>query len=257
MEISPKQLILFICLLVLSQLKGYSQEGHFVSGGFFGQFTQIENIDDSYFSGNSVEAEPTYHLGGSMEYNFNFTKNLGFSSGLLYSEQGQQYKGRLADSTYESEVELNYLKVPFMFRFNSALGDGSEDVYLSIGIGITLDLLLSANATTNPDYSRNGLTIDYKDLYKTTTSSFITDFLFNIQLSEDWFAQAGMKIHFGLSDIENKGYDYPQNAPEEWYFPVSTKKPKKPTRADLERRKEAITKVFSVQLGINYRFSKN
>lgn len=258
MKILPKHLILFLSLLVLCQSKTYGQEGHFVSGAFFGQFTQIENLDDSYFSRNSVEAEPTYHLGGGMEYNFNFTKNLGLSSGLLYFEQGQQYKGTLTDSSfvqeYESEVELDYLKVPIMFRFNSALGDGSEDVYLSIGIGITIDFLLAANASTDPGYDRNGLTIDYRDLYKTTTSSFMTDFLFNVQLAEDWFAQAGMKIHFGLSDIENKGYDYPDNAPEEWYFPVSTKKLKKP---DLEKRGEAKTKAFSIQVGISYRFSKD
>jgi hypothetical protein len=59
---------------------------------------------------------------------------------------------------------------------------------------------------------------------------------------------------YGLSDMENKGFDFPDQAPNELFFPTSTTKFNKP---DIQARQRARNTIFGVELGLKYRFGQS
>ena len=91
------------------------------------------------------------------------------------------------------------------------------------------------------------------NLYKNVSASFAADAIFNFRLSDKWWLKTGIDLSFGLGDVENKSYDFPENAPLEWYFPVSTKKFRRP---DIRTREQTRNTVFGIEIGIAHRFNE-
>ncbi len=250
-----------------------AQEGDQISITGSGSLTKISNQGD--YNGRSrinsdvieeeITPENTYNTAFRIRYTHNFQPHYGFQSGLIYSVAGQAYSGRLDDTSgndisYNSEVTVDYLRVPLKFRFNSSLNEDVQSVYLSIGVGFSVDVLTDVRLSNSAkDIGGRQLklpnqTIDYKDLYKDVTISFVADAILNIKLTEKLWLVTGFNMTYGLSDMENKGFDFPDQAPNELFFPASTTKFNKP---DIQARQRARNTIFGVELGLKYHFGQS
>ncbi len=231
-----------------------AQEGSYIALSGTGQLTKLNNSEDYARRTSILVPENTYNPAFALRYTYIYNPNYGLETGLIYSIQGQKYSGTFRDSlnfSYRSEVTMDYLRIPLKFQFNSSLGSEIKNVYMTIGTGISIDVLMNVKANTDPGYNTNGLSIDYRELYKPVSASFVADALLNIRLTDKWWIKTGINLSFGLGDVENKGFDYPDNAPLEWYFPLSTKKVKK---TNVQARDRTRHSVFGVELGLAYRF---
>lgn len=256
---------IFLSALFISPLLLLGQEGQHISVSGIGQLTKLNNRDDYNARSNVIQPNEAITRAFSLRYTNNWEKKFGFETGVIYSRIGQNYEGEI-DSTfsgyvdvtdYESQIQMDYLKVPILFRFNSTL-DAGEVTYLSIGIGFSMDILLDVQSSTSPDPVSSSdfpddLSIHYRDLYENVSGSFMADAIFNFKLSEQWFLKSGININFGISDIEEKGIKLPNDAPSTWHFPLSTHKEKPP---DTEARKRTRHTIFGLEIGVAYRFNK-
>lgn len=251
---------------------GITQEGQQISITGGGQLTKISNQSD--YNGRSrinsdvieekITPQNTYNPALRIRYINNFQPHYGFQTGIAYSIAGQSYTGKVDDTTnttidFNSEVKLEYLRIPFKFRFNSSLNEDVQSVYLSIGVGFSLNVLTEVtmnNSETQLSGDQLKLpneTIDFRKLYSNVTTSFVADALLNIKLSEKLWLVTGFNMSYGLSDIENKNFDFPEKAPKELYFPASTTKFNKP---DLDARQRARNTIFGLELGLKYYFDQ-
>jgi hypothetical protein len=119
----------------------WAQEGAFRIGAvLLPQSTWLLNQDDSD-AGPELDYEVTWGFAGGISASYNFNDYLGVGLDVLYSNQGQKYKGRESDTTYyTAKTTLNYLKLPLLFRFNS---DPNSVVQFSAFLGPQFSFLLS------------------------------------------------------------------------------------------------------------------
>jgi len=136
-----------VVFLVLFMGVGRAQQGTFKVGFLVGpQNAWLFNSDDSK-AGSELDYKTTFRFAGGITASYNFTDYLGVGIDLLYSSQGQQYKGEINDpDDYGEPVELtaktalNYLKIPVLFRVNS---NPDARVQFTGFIGPQISLLLN------------------------------------------------------------------------------------------------------------------
>ncbi len=255
MLFKPSKVIFCTCFLAIALLSSaLAQEGSYITLSGVGQITKLNNADDYARRTAKLKPEDTYNPAFSLRYTYIYKPNYGLETGIIYSKQGQRYSGTFRDSSmlnYESNVSMDYLRIPLKFQFSSSLDADIKNVFLSISTGFSIDILMNVQTNTEPGFNTNEQSINYKDLYQSVSPSFVADAMLNIRLSDQWWIRSGLKMNFGLGDVENKGFNYPDNAPLEWYFPVSTKKERKP---NIQARERTRHSVFGFELGIAYRF---
>ncbi|MCS7188869.1 MAG: porin family protein [Bacteroidia bacterium] len=125
-------------LLVFARI--WAQEGTLKVGAVLHpQNTWLFNQDDSD-AGPILDYEVTWGFAGGLTVSYNFTDYLGAGLDILYSSQGQKYKGTENNTQLTAQTRLNYLKLPILFRFNS---DPNSPVQFNFFIGPQLNFLLS------------------------------------------------------------------------------------------------------------------
>lgn len=118
----------------------WAQEGSFKIGIVgLPQSTWLLNQDDSD-AGPNLDYVTTWGFAGGLTAAYNFTDYLGVGLDVLYSSQGQKYKGTVSGIDWTAQTRLNYLKLPLLFRFNS---DPNSPVQFSFFVGPQLNYLLS------------------------------------------------------------------------------------------------------------------
>ncbi|RYD82405.1 MAG: PorT family protein [Sphingobacteriales bacterium] len=199
------------------------------------QYVSLVNVDDyfnQYGQGIKLNRLNTYRFGGGIDLTQNLTDNYGVQTGVYYSQQGQKYDGFLNKpgdtSFFSSHMYLNYIRVPLMFRFNSEYDD-QDIVSLSIYGGLQLGILRNVQEVqTTPAIPDSMLArypnFDFKNLYKKTDLGLALGAQFNIKITPRFGTMIGLRYDRSIGTIENKNYTLPKDAPEEWQYPLSTKK---------------------------------
>lgn len=132
-----RHILVFAALLVGGV---WAQEGTVKVGvALLPQNTWLLNQDDSD-AGPNLDYETTWGFAGGITASYNFTDYLGVGLDVLYSSQGQKYKGKLTGLDWTARTRLNYLKLPLLLRFNT---DPNSPVQFSFFIGPQLNYLLS------------------------------------------------------------------------------------------------------------------
>jgi hypothetical protein len=267
-------LFLFL-LLFCSTIPSLAQSGQFLQ--FWGgpQFVSILNFDDFNTANLAYGRKqiPTYRAGGGIEYINNFSQNYGWQTGIYYSGQGQKYYGfaqnfyspydsikkkKVDDSTYQynSQVWMEYFRVPLMFRFNSILDEGDR-INLSIFFGLQAGYLSSVRSYTNPDAPESVLVkhpgFDYRKLYHAIDFGLGAGAQFNVKLTSKIFANIGIRFDRSLMNIEKTSFELPGDAPVEWQYPLSTKKEERLSQADIKARMPSKNISVNAYLGITFR----
>ncbi|GIV22811.1 MAG: PorT family protein [Bacteroidia bacterium] len=147
----------------------WAQEGTFkIGAAVLPQNTWLLNQDDSD-AGPELDYEVTWGFAGGLTLGYNFTDYLGVGLDVLYSSQGQKYKGTVSGVNWTAQTRLNYLKLPLLLRFNS---DPNSPVQFSFFVGPQLNLLLSY--TDKFEASSSGVTSTVETSGTTVTSTFVT-----------------------------------------------------------------------------------
>ena len=262
--------LLFISSFAIC-LSAHAQKGQYIQvwGGF--QSTQIDNAQESYYGSSSLESvnlvetdRPVFGI----DYFWNFHNYFGLQTGLIYSMQGQKYNGFIihdandptghnpADSNinYTSQVLLNYIKVPFLFRFNSGKEETSI-VDVSIFAGFQIAYLADVqDISSNPAPPAN-LTqdpIDFRKFYKPLDFEWTAGLQVNIFVSQYWGIAIGARYDRSLEDMESKDIVYDKNRiyPAEWYYPISVKKVSTPSQDDQYDRFSSKNNSVGAFIGI-------
>jgi hypothetical protein len=87
-----------------------------------------------------LDYEVTWSFAGGISASYNFNDHLGVGLDVLYSNQGQKYKGTQSGISYTAKATLNYLKLPLLLRFSS---DPNPFVQFNVFLGPQFSFLLS------------------------------------------------------------------------------------------------------------------
>lgn len=251
----PFKGIFFIFLILLSTSPVFGQAGLYAGFSVIGQQTNIFNADD--MRSNSFYTYPGYKIAPSISFTYNYDDRFGLKTGMIYSPIRQIYRGSVTDSTglvstrFESHVQLNYLKVPIMFQFNSQFGP-DKTVNLSIAAGFLLNFLRDVSYAN--DFSEDISTPDIRlsSLYNSFGTSFATQVHLNFFISENSAIIAGAHLERGIGNIDNKDVILPDDMPLELYHPVSVPKESRP---NLKTRLASKVVTVGLFVGLNYRIA--
>jgi len=258
--------ILFV-ILVFSWKPAQAQSGNFIQ--FWGgpQYVGIENFSD--YSATNLSGQqnivPTYKVGAGIDYIHNFNTTYGLQTGLYYSGVGQKYSGTVTnfynplDSTkinYTSHVYMDYIRVPFLLRFNSEIAENSR-INVSIFMGFQLGYLMNVKVSTTPNapdsFLKNYPNYNFKQLYNPIDFGLTAGAEFNIKIKDWEYAHIGVRFDRSITNIENLNYVLPDNAPVEWMYPVSTKKETRPSHDDVLAGYSSQYIALNVFVGMSFR----
>jgi len=196
----------------------WAQEGAFRIGAvLLPQNTWLLNQDDSD-AGPEQDYEVTWGFAGGISASYNFNDYLGVGLDVLYSNQGQKYKGVQSGITYTAKATLNYLKLPLLLRFNS---DPNSVVQFNAFLGPQFSFLLSYNdrKETNPpieirEVSGKELSITIGNtstkealtapIYKSFLPGAVLGFGIGIKPTDALLISLHIRADYAFGDAENK-----------------------------------------------------
>ncbi len=126
-DCQPKKIFMKACLFMLCFFLTTSSFGqkHSISINYKPSFTyfgkQSQSFHDNYFI--SRKGDQTFNNAASILYTYKFSSTVSFSTGLEYSQQGQNINFN-ADSALPSntrrilKIKLNYLRIPVTVEEN-------------------------------------------------------------------------------------------------------------------------------------------
>ncbi len=243
-------LSLLVLLSVLRWENAAAQAGNFIEVWGGPQYVGIENFSD--YSATNLSGQQnivqTYRVGAGLDYIHSFNNNYGLQTGLYYSGMGQKYNGSVRDydrhdtvsKPYTSQVTMDYIRVPFLLRFNSEI-EGDEKLNVSIFMGFQLGYLLNVKVNTSPGppsgmldtFNMQNPHFNLKQLYNPIDFGLTAGAQFNYKIRDWEYFHLGVRFDRSITNIENLNYVLPDNAPVEYLYPVSTKKENRASHDDF------------------------
>jgi len=265
-------IVILSTIVLLNTGPVVAQAGNFIQ--FWGgpQYVGVENFND--YNPDNANGEQniveTYRIGAGMDYIHNFNQNYGLQTGIYYSGVGQKYSGLVSDfykpgSTdtnvnYTSHVYMDYIRIPFLLRFNSVMED-NDRINVSIFMGFQLGVLLDVKSVTSPDipttvvdsfYAQNPH-FNLRQLYNTLDFGLSAGAQLNFKIRDWEYAHIGVRFDRSITNIENENYVLPDNAPVEFLYPVSTKKEIRESHDDILAGYPSQYISVNVYVGMSFR----
>lgn len=152
------KILVVAAVVVFSVNNALAQSAFRIGFAGMAQSTWLLNGDDSdnpYMS-NQLTINPAF----SLKFSVNITQRSAFATGITYSKQGQLYESGEDIFTSEREVKHDYMKIPFMYHYNS---DIDNTVRFIFGIGPQLAIRTS----TDVEFNGGNNALQYDELYST------------------------------------------------------------------------------------------
>ena len=116
-----RKITLFAVALLAANLS-FAQKGLEVGVEFTPCYTMILN-DEDFAAGDELNFRGTFGYNTGLSLGYNFNDGIGLTSGIIYSQQGQNYTTAI-DGIAKSEQDmfnrtLSYIRVPLLLKFNS------------------------------------------------------------------------------------------------------------------------------------------
>jgi len=190
------------------------------------EFAGLINTNDNN-AGNKLDLTSNfeyYSFGAGVIFNFN--NNFGLAVDLLFSREGQRFKGNFNGSapdpaTYSSVVytqaylnnmvimgdyvakaELNYIKLPIMFSLTS---DNTKLFFFTLLLGPQINFLEGvAQEVNDEDLDYPNSNIKPTDLYKTVTINGVLAFGGAYNITPNLVLSARLRFDYGFDDVEKK-----------------------------------------------------
>jgi hypothetical protein len=225
--ISPMRIkLLAACTLSLLSASSFAQKGLDFGIRLGGHASALLNSTDQE-AGPELDfaVKPAMAFGVGVGYNFN--NHMGVGLDILYSSQGQGYKGNADTSSavtvnaytrniilqafannipvsgnYTAKTTLSCIKIPILFRYG---GDNTKKSYFSMFIGPQINILTGVKYTVNDkDAPTTDLELKNVEAYNKTTFDAVLGLGAGFNLSPVLSLTAHLRLDYGLSDIENK-----------------------------------------------------
>jgi len=191
------------------------------------EFTGLLNRNDMN-AGSELMPTSNFVYSGSFGAGviFNFSRNYGLALDILFSREGQRFKGYLASSPsdaaayssvvrlqafqnnivivgdYVAKAELNYIKIPLTMSFSS---DNSKPFFFTMLVGPQFNILKGvAQEVNHEDLEYPNSNITPYDLYKPITFDGILALGGAYNLSKHIVLSARIRLDYGFEDVENK-----------------------------------------------------
>jgi hypothetical protein len=190
------------------------------------EFAGLINKNDNN-AGNKLDVTSNfeyYSFGAGAIFNFN--NNFGLAVDLLFSREGQRFKGNFNGSapdaaTYSSVVntqvslnnvvivgdyvakaELNFIKLPLMLSVTS---DNTKPLFFTLLVGPQINFLEGvAQEVNHNDLDYPNSTIKPTDLYKTVTMNGVLALGGAYNLTPNLVLSARLRFDYGFDDVEKK-----------------------------------------------------
>jgi hypothetical protein len=236
---------IFICVLItlllfVCQINANAQNFE-IGIRFNPEFTGLMNKND-FDAGNELDYKSHFsYKSGGVGAIYNFNNNIGLAVDLLFSREGQAFKGHFTGSspdpaTYSSVVstqvllnntvivgdyvalaELNYIKLPVMLSLST---DNSKPIFFNMLVGPQINFLQGvAQEVNHNDLDYPNTNIEPKDLYKSVTINGVLALGAGYNISPKLVLSARLRFDYGFQDVENKNVmvSYYKVAPVRFY----------------------------------------
>ncbi|MEN3040516.1 MAG: outer membrane beta-barrel protein [Bacteroidia bacterium] len=263
-------------IVLLSLLVGggvFAQQGTVKVGAvLLPQSTWLLNQDDSD-AGPELDYVSTWGFAGGLTLGYNFTDYVGLGLDVLYSRQGQKYKGRESNTDLNAQTTLNYLKLPLLLRFNS---DPNSAVQFSFFMGPQLNLLMSykekatfSSGSTVLDVEVSGtkyvlttnippsLSIRSEEdltapIYTSTNFGAAVGLGVGIKLTDELLLSLHFRGDYSFGDVENKDAELPHGNHSHPYWEQKPKYNSVSHGSSEEKRPATSAITGGLMLGITY-----
>lgn len=171
-----------------------AQKGFYVSAHGAPLVSVRFNGSDVDNHGMDYKAKSSFTFGVGAGYNF--TDHFGIATEGMYSKEKQQYK----DHSVKYDEQLNFVKIPVVFTYNT---NPSARIIFTAKAGPQLGILRSAKISNSSIAALNG---DSKDRYKNVTFGAMIGTGARIKLTNNLYADAGLRFDGTISNLESKNY---------------------------------------------------
>ena len=207
------------------------------------EFTSLINKNDNN-AGNKLELTNNFgYFSFGAGAIFNFNNNFGLAVDILFSREGQRFKGNFTGepsdaATYSSVVntqvslnnmvivgdyvakaELNYIKLPIMLSLTS---DNTKPLFFTLLVGPQFNFLEGvAQEVNHNDLEYPNSNIESIDLYKFFTIIGVLAFGGAYNITPNMVLSARLRFDYGFDDVEKKDamVSYSGAAPIRFYSP--------------------------------------
>jgi hypothetical protein len=207
------------------------------------EFTSLINKNDNN-AGNKLELTNNFgYFSFGVGAIFNFNNNFGLAVDILFSREGQRFKGNFTGgpsdaATYSSVVntqvslnntvivgdyvakaELNYIKLPIMLSLTS---DNTKPLFFTLLVGPQFNFLEGvAQEVNHNDLVYPNSNIEPIDLYKFFTINGVLAFGGAYNITPNMVLSARLRFDYGFDDVEKKDVmvSYSGAAPIRFYSP--------------------------------------
>jgi hypothetical protein len=209
-----KKITFILVTLMAMQIISRSQDTSYFHIGIGGSLNSVWIMNQNMYG--QPEMDYAYKIGGNilLAAGYNFNPAIGLRLEPSYSWQGQDYDDDQAIDgiAYATtrDINLHYFQLPLLFRYTP----GMKKNKFHLMVGPELAFLLSAKQeylrdgqTAAPFYSESeGREIDpgaedIKDRYNGVDFLLVADLGADLKLCENWFINIGLRLSYGLTDI--------------------------------------------------------
>ncbi len=203
-------------------------------GLIFESHGSMLNNKDDISAGSDLDFETKITSGVGANIGYYISQHYGFEVSVLYTKFSQGYVGgvsgvnsgtlsvggdpvqysriiqnlavlnkmSLINDRYSSSVNMNIIKIPFVFRFS---GKNTSKVYFTSFIGPQLNLTTSVKLLFNgQSLSVSGYGVKARDLYEKFWLDWVAGVGVAVHLSKNVLADLHFRVDYNWGDIENK-----------------------------------------------------
>ncbi len=191
-------------------------------------------------TGHELDYKLNWHVAFGLGADYTFSKHFGAGIDLLFSKQGEGYKGTTitgADPStlynefqglaaansipfsgaYTADITISTMKIPFMLRYT---GNSTKKYYFSSFIGPQIDMISKVVVKVNGTEAKfTSLGIKPEDVYKKTTMDAVLGLGAGMNLNKNLVLTAGLRLDYGLGDVEKKDATFSNGTQK--FYPVS------------------------------------
>jgi len=195
-----KKIIFSIAGLIVLSLTTVSVRAQYVSiGPSAGVGLSWISLDESGFD---QQSHVLWNAGATFVYSTE--SHFGFGADLKFSQEGYKISYQVSEVTYESNVNMNYLRLPL--RFIYFFGDYGNAIRPKIFIGPTPGILLSAKSNTDP-----GASVDAKNTFNSFDLGIHAGAGINFRLAERVWLNTDVTYYHGLLDATDDDVNGDEN----------------------------------------------
>jgi outer membrane protein W len=195
-----KKIILAACFLTFASASLNAQDFRMgLKGTFNSTWLFNNNLSDA---GDEADYASTFGMSFGATSIFYLNENIGISLDVLYASNKQNIEGNYDGGvSYEAVVNASYIDLPILLRISSAGGP-----YVEFGPQVSFLAGATEEMTWNPSnpFFPNYTSRDVKDYFNGFGAAAVLGFGVDIEASDNWFINIGLRFGYGLTDATVK-----------------------------------------------------